>query len=89
MTDVKFKEGDKVRVNSANFEGYIVKIYFESKFNAEAYVVCQVELDAPPFEGKDDINAALDYIQNVSKNIKTKLKCITVKLDSEDEMEKI
>ncbi len=90
-TEPKFKEGDKIRVKSANFEGYIVKIYFDQKSNDYAYVVCAVKLDAPSTKKPSNLDEALENIDNIIKNIKTELKCITVKLDSPDDtdMEKI
>lgn len=87
----KFKEGDKVRVKSANLEGNIVKIYFEPKVNDYVYVVCAVKLNAPPTKKPRNLDEALENIDNIIKNIQTELKCVTVKLDSPDDtdMEKI
>lgn len=85
-----FKEGDHVRVKSANnFEGHIVKKYFDSKYNTDLYVVCNAILDVPPLEDEKNLNHLLEYLKDLPNNIETRLKCITVKLDSADEMEKI
>lgn len=89
MIQSKFKEGQKVRVPELNIEGSLVKIYFDPDHKTNAYVICTVKLDAPPFPKNANLNQALEYITNISQNIETELKCVTVRLESEDEMELI
>ncbi|OGZ00558.1 MAG: hypothetical protein A2946_02300 [Candidatus Liptonbacteria bacterium RIFCSPLOWO2_01_FULL_53_13] len=83
------KEGDKVRITSTGLEGYLVKIYYDVDRKTNLYVICNVRFDVPPHENPKDINAALRYLEDLPKNIKTMLNCQTIGLDSPDEIEKV
>lgn len=89
MTQSQIKLGDKVRITPLNIEGYLVKIYFDQKLNKDAYIICEVKVDAPPLEKPHDIKEVLAYVENLPKNIKTTLKCTTVTLDPGEKIEKI
>lgn len=89
MKSDKFKEGDKVRIKDGNFEGNIVKIYFDQRVNDNVYVVCKVKLDAPELNPPKSLEEVPAYLESIPSKIKTELKCVTYKLDSEDEMELI
>ncbi len=81
-----YKEGQKVKIKDNGFIGYIVKIYYDQKRQCDLYVICNAVLNAPEFK-ETNLQDALKYIEDLPKNITTKLNCFTVNLETPDDLE--